>query len=65
LKGIALQVLEEMLSEDDCSQPLCDLKTDCNMLYGSNQQGLASHRPAFEQEQIACQHLTEEWNLCG
>jgi len=55
----ALNTLKEVLSEENCSQPLHSLKRDCNKLYGSNQQGLASPGPG-EQVQTACWHLAEK-----
>lgn len=60
----ALNILEEILSEENGSQPPHNLKRGCNKLYGSNQQGLASPGPG-KQEQTACWHLEQKWNLRG
>lgn len=65
MKAIVLKVLEEVLSEDNCSQPLHNQMRDCHTLHGSSQQGLASHSPVLEREQTANQHVPEKFNLWG
>lgn len=49
----ALNILEEILSEENGSQPPHNLKRGCNKLYGSNQQGLASPGPESRSKQHA------------